>query len=73
VNFDSKPVDQDIIDLIKKMLKFDPSERITFKEIYEHRIFKKEEGAVGTGKIFTSLMMNREIDIEYNKNVYQQQ
>ncbi len=39
VDTNSKKIDQDIKDLVMQMLEQDSKNRITFKQIYQHRIF----------------------------------
>ncbi|CAD8164268.1 unnamed protein product [Paramecium pentaurelia] len=60
----SQIANQQLKNLVQKMLKFDPKKRLQFQELYEHDFFKYREGD-----------LSNPIDLELNQNqaIYSQQ
>ena len=70
-DFVSKPVSSDFIDLLKRMLKYSPEERIGWFELYEHKLIRtwKQTGSIYFGSLVKNLNAS-EIKLKANKKYY---
>jgi hypothetical protein len=62
-------------ELIVKMLKYQPEERITWEELYDDPVFKVQDGKIGTISYrYLALTMNQlvsdRVDMVQNKQMY---
>lgn len=70
-DFESKPVSNDFIDLLKRMLKYAPEERISWLELYEHKLIRtwKQTNSILFGSLVKNLDAS-EIKLKANKKYY---
>ena len=70
-DFESKPVSNDFIDLLKRMLKYDPEERIGWLELYGHKLIRtwKQTNSILFGSLVKTLDAS-EIKLKANKKYY---